>query len=184
MKSLKIAFLGAGNMAEALISGVLQGNGAQPKDIFATDISSSRLDKLEKGFHVRVGSSNCEAVQWAEVIILCVKPQVMKEVACEIRNSLSPTQLVISVAAGYPMSRIREHVGQDIPLVRAMPNTPAVIQEGVTALAGSEGISPKFVEISQHIFESVGTVVMVEEKTHGCGDGTQWQWTCVYLSND
>ncbi|MEE8124813.1 MAG: pyrroline-5-carboxylate reductase [Nitrospirales bacterium] len=164
MKSPKIAFLGAGNMAEALVAGILKAKQTQPNNIFATDISPMRLESLEKGYQIQVGSNNLEAVRWADVIILCVKPQVMSDVSSEIHTSLSPKQLVISVAAGYPMSRIQKHIGPNIALVRAMPNTPAVIQEGVTALAGGEGLSSEFLHIAQRIFESVGKVVIVDEK--------------------
>ena len=164
MNSPKIAFLGAGNMAEALVAGILKAKLTQPSAMFATDISPMRLESLEQGYQIKVGSNNLEAVGWADVIILCVKPQVMNDVLSEILSGVSSRQLVISVAAGFPMSRIQKHLGHSIALVRARPNTPAVIQEGVTALAGSQGLSSEFLGLAQRIFESVGKVVVVEEK--------------------
>jgi pyrroline-5-carboxylate reductase len=156
-------FVGAGNMAEALVSGILKAKLAPPAHISATDISSSRLEHFKKTFQIRVGSDNAEEAKRADVIILCVKPQSMASVALEITDQLSPDKLLISVAAGYSLTRIQQDVGTKVSLVRAMPNTPAVIQEGVTALAGSSGLPPHHLQLAQAIFESVGKVVMVEE---------------------
>ena len=134
-QNLKIAFLGAGNMAEALVAGIVKAKLSSPEFLLATDISLSRLELLKDRYHIQVGAQNLESVLWADVIILCVKPQVVHEVLTEIQASLTEKQLVISLAAGIPIKGIQEKIGQTIPLVRAMPNTPAVIQEGVTALA-------------------------------------------------
>ncbi|WP_312641425.1 pyrroline-5-carboxylate reductase [Candidatus Nitrospira allomarina] len=162
-QSPKFVFLGAGNMADALVTGILKAHLASPANISVTDISSIRLEHFQKTFQVHVGSENADAVKSADIIVLCVKPQVMDTVLEEIKEQISQDHLLISVAAGYPLARIQEHVGRNISLIRAMPNTPALIQEGVTALAGSSGISPDHLHLAQSIFESVGKVVMVEE---------------------
>jgi pyrroline-5-carboxylate reductase len=159
----KIAFLGAGNMAEALVAGIVKAKLSAPEFLLATDISPSRLELLKDRYHIQVGAQNLDAVLWADVIILCVKPQVVHEVLTEIQASLSEKQLVISLAAGVPIKGIQEKIGQTIPLVRAMPNTPAVIQEGVTALAGCKGLSLEQLKVAQGLFESVGKVVVVDE---------------------
>jgi pyrroline-5-carboxylate reductase len=159
----KFAFLGAGNMAEALVSGILKSHLAPPANISATDISPTRLEHFRKTFQVQVGSDNTEVVKQANVIVLCVKPQIMDTVLLEIKEKISPEQLLISVAAGYPLMRLQLHLGENVSLVRAMPNTPAVIQEGVTALAGSSGLPSHHLHLAHTIFESVGRVVMVEE---------------------
>lgn len=159
----KIVFLGAGNMAEALVAGIVKGNLSTPEFVLATDISPARLDILKDRYEIQVGDQNLDAVLWADIIILCVKPQIINNVLAEIQSSLSEKQLVISVAAGVSISRIQDTIGQSIPLVRAMPNTPAVIQEGVTALAGCRGLSLEQLSVAQKIFESVGQVVVVDE---------------------
>ena len=159
----KIAFLGAGNMAEALVAGIVKGKLSKPESVRATDISAARLEILKDRYEIQVGNQNLDAVLWADVIILCVKPQVINDVLAEIQSSLSEKQLVISVAAGVSISRIQDIIGQTIPLVRAMPNTPAVIQEGVTALAGCRDLSLERLSVAQKIFESVGQVVVVDE---------------------
>ena len=163
MKNQKIAFLGAGNMAEALVAGIIKSKLAEPEHILATDIASARLEILKDRYHIQVGSQNSDAVLWADVIILCVKPNVMADVLAGIQASLSEKQLIISVAAGVPLKNIQATIGQAIPVVRAMPNTPAVIQEGVTALSGCCGLSSEHLEIAKSIFESVGRVVVVDE---------------------
>ncbi|WP_447965738.1 pyrroline-5-carboxylate reductase [Nitrospira sp. Ecomares 2.1] len=162
-QSPKLAFLGAGNMCEALVTGILKANLASPANISVTDISSIRLEHFQKTFQVQVGSHNADEVKSADIIVLCVKPQVMDIVLSEIKDQLSPKHLVISVAAGYPLARIQQHIGENVSLIRAMPNTPAVIQEGVTALAGSSGLPSQHLLLAQSIFESVGRVVTVEE---------------------
>jgi len=159
----KFAFLGAGNMAEALVSGILKAQLVPPANISATDVSTSRREYFQKTFRIEVGSHNAQETKRADVIILCVKPQVMDTVLSEIRGALSSEQLLISVAAGYPLKRIQQYIGENVSLVRAMPNTPAIIQEGVTALAGGSGLPTHQLELAQTIFESVGKVVIVDE---------------------
>ncbi len=163
ISNLKIAFLGAGNMAEALVSGILTSKLAEPDVLLTTDIAPSRLDVLRDRYHIQVGVKNLDAASWADIIILCVKPQVMSQVLAEIHSGLSEKQLVISVAAGFPIHNIQTIIGRTIPLVRAMPNTPAVIQEGVTALAGCADLGLGHLNVAQQIFESVGKVVVIEE---------------------
>jgi len=150
-------------MAEALVTGILKAHLASPANISVTDISPTRLEHFKKTFQVQVGSKNAEEAKRSDIIVLCVKPQVMDTVLSEMKDQLSHKQILISVAAGYPLARIQQHVGGNVSLVRAMPNTPAVIQEGVTALAGSSGLSRDHLQLAQTIFESVGRVVMVEE---------------------
>ncbi len=163
LTNVKIAFLGAGNMAEAIISGILQGQLVNPDHIFATDVAFARLEKLKDRYHIQVGTENPHAVLWADIIILCVKPQVMNEVLSDIQSSLSDKQLVISVAAGVPLHLLQGRLGDNIPLVRAMPNTPAVIQEGVTAISGIQGLNSDYLQMAKVIFEAVGRVVVVNE---------------------
>lgn len=159
----KLLFIGAGNMAEALVSGILKAKLAPPSHIAATDISKSRLEHFQQCFQIRVGSDNAGEILQADVVILCVKPQIMDSVLSEIKGKLQKHQLLISVAAGYPLSRVQHYIGDQIPLVRAMPNTPAVIQEGVTALAGGPGLTTHHLQLAQAIFDSVGKTVLVEE---------------------
>ncbi|MDR4496168.1 MAG: pyrroline-5-carboxylate reductase [Nitrospirales bacterium] len=161
--SIKFGFIGAGNMAEALVSGMLKGGLAEPSAIRVTDVSSFRLRHFQDSFSVGSFPDNRALAQWSHVVVLCVKPQTMDLVLAEIQAKLSSEQFVISVAAGYPIKRIREHVGTDVAIVRAMPNTPAVIRHGVTAIACAPNLDSRQTQLAQHIFESVGNVVMIDE---------------------
>ncbi|RMH31008.1 MAG: pyrroline-5-carboxylate reductase [Nitrospirae bacterium] len=158
-----IALIGAGNMAEALVGGILKAGLVRPDDIVATDVSAERLRWFQAQFHVRVNTNNVEATRWADVVILCIKPQVMDEVLEEIKRFLSEKRLIISVAAGVPLARIRTRVGT-VPLIRAMPNTPAIVQEGATALAPGAEVPESLLAWACRIFESLGKVVITEER--------------------
>ena len=163
LKNQRIAIIGAGNIAEALVSGLLQCQVAQPSQIFATDISSERLRHFETRYGVRVGSNNVEAVQEATIVILCVKPQVLEKVLAELKLSGRTRPLIISVAAGVPISRIQAGLKWKAPIIRVMPNTPSIVLEGATAITGGPGVSDQHLELGKSIFEAVGKVVVVEE---------------------
>lgn len=159
----KIGFIGGGNMAEALIAGILQAQLTSADSIYVTDVLSNRLEVLEEKYGVKTGQDNFTATAWGNVLILCVKPQVLDEVMIEIGAEVPSSQLLISVAAGYPLHRIQSRLKSTPPLIRAMPNTPAVIQEGVTALAVTSRVAETQRHLGQRIFESVGKVVWVDE---------------------
>jgi len=158
-----IAFLGAGNMAEALVSGMIQSGLTQPSNIFATDVATSRLDVFSQRFDVHVGKDNQQAVEWADILVLCVKPQIMNEVLDGMNVPSSKKLLVISIAAGYPISRVIAHLTKNLSVIRAMPNTPALVREGAIALACGPGVSEHDFQVARRIFEAVGRVVVTEE---------------------
>ena len=107
LKNKKISIIGAGNIAEALVSGLLEGKVVRASQIFATDISTQRLQHFKKNFGVQVGSNNIEASKWSDIIVLAVKPQVLSEVLCGLRLSTRIKPLIVSVAAGLPISKIQ-----------------------------------------------------------------------------
>jgi pyrroline-5-carboxylate reductase len=158
-----IVFVGGGQMAEALIGGVLSANLYEPGRIWATDPDPRRCDHLKQKYGVRTGSSNREAVGWGNIVVLAVKPQVLDGVLKEIGNEL-PHALVVSVVAGAPIRRILDAGGHHTRVVRAMPNTPAMVHEGMTALAIGPGVQDEDATRVRNIFESVGKVVPVEER--------------------
>ena len=164
LKSLKIAFIGAGNMSEALVAGILKARLTESNQVFATDISKTRLEFLESRFNIRVGTDNLEAAHWADIIVLSVKPQVMGEVISGIKSKADSSRLFITVAAGYPIARVLKHLNAQPPVIRAMPNTPAVVLEGATALAPGPGVSTDQMQIAKGIFEAVGKAVVTEER--------------------
>ncbi len=159
-----IAFIGAGNMTEALIGGLLTGGRAHPQRLHATDILPERRALLENRYRVRVGEENKEAAAQGGIVILCVEPQVLDEVLAEISPALRPQCLVISVAAGYPIARVTGRLSTVKAVVRAMPNTPSTLLAGVTALSFGPGVTEEQTRVAKTIFESIGRVVTVEER--------------------
>jgi pyrroline-5-carboxylate reductase len=150
-------------MAEAMIGGLLTGQVCSAESIWATDPVAERRDRLKSQFGIRVGPSNREAVAWADVVVLAVKPQTLPAVLSE----LGPTPahaLVISIVAGVPIRTIAEQIAGSTRIVRAMPNTPALVREGMTSLAMGAGVSDEDVRLVRTMFEAVGLVVLVEER--------------------
>lgn len=158
-----IAFLGGGQMAEALIGGLVASQAAAPHSICATDPVAARRDLLTSRFGIRVGEENREAVRQADLVVLAVKPQAMPAVLSEIGSALDG-KLIVSIAAGVTVAWIRERVTQPRGIVRAMPNTPALVREGVTALAYQADLPADDVAAVRRVFEAVGSVVAVEER--------------------
>jgi len=159
----KIACIGSGQMAEALIGGLLSAGLCAPDRIWATDTAAGRRDHLKTRYGIQVGDRNGEAAAWGDVVVLAIKPQVLdgvlKEIAPRLRNAL-----VVSVVAGTPISRIVEICGSKTRVIRTMPNTPAMVQEGMTAFAIGDGVQEDDVLCARRMFESVGQVVPVEER--------------------
>ena len=164
IQSSKIAFLGAGNMAEALIAGILKAQLTKPQNIWATDVSKTRLESVETRFKIQVGLNNLEAAEWADIIVLAVKPQVMDEVLAGIKSTANQSRLFITVAAGYPIARFRSQLEPKALVIRAMPNTPSIVLEGATALSPGSGVSTNQLETAKEMFEAVGKVVVTEER--------------------
>lgn len=158
----KIAFIGGGQMAEALIGGLLAGQVCPAESIWATDPVVERCDRLKSQFGVRVGSVNREAVAWADVVVLAVKPQQLPAVLGELGPAMAKV-LVISIVAGVTIKTLAEQMGA-MRVVRAMPNTPALVREGMTALALGSAVSDADGRLAHTLFEAVGRVVLVEER--------------------
>ncbi len=159
-----IAILGAGNMGRALLGGLLRGGDVAPESVRVTRRSREALDALSVEFPGLITTTdNSEAVRGANIVMLAVKPQVVGEVLEEVREHLSPNTLVISILAGITTEFLRESFGQDIPVVRAMPNTPALVDEGATAIAGGRYAEDIHVSRARAIFEAVGTVEVLPE---------------------
>jgi pyrroline-5-carboxylate reductase len=159
----KLAFVGGGQMAEAIIGGLLAGNVCRSEGVWATDPVPARCDRLKSQFAVRTGPDNSQAVAWADVVILAVKPQVLGQVLEEIRQHLSRA-LVISIAAGVTIQAIMNQAPGATRVIRAMPNMPVLVREGMTALAWSGGLAEEDTEMARTVFQAVGRVIPVEER--------------------
>lgn len=163
MLKQKILFLGAGNMAEALISGLVNGGLVKKQDIIATDLRLERLVYLKKKFGIQVSKNNKKAIQQGEIIILAVKPQQIKGLIGEIGELLRKEQLVISIAAGIPTKYVEKFLPQRVPVVRVMPNTPALVGEGASVVTAGKYANKKHLEVAKKIFSAVGYVTELPE---------------------
>jgi pyrroline-5-carboxylate reductase len=160
----RIAFIGGGNMAESLLTGLL-GNGLTTAAcITVSDPLVPRRVMLGERFGVAVHADNQTTAREADIIVLCVEPQVLDAVLEELAPSISAQPLVISVAAGYSLARMQVHLKTVTRLVRAMPNTPSMIGEGMTAVSIAPTLSSDDQDKARFLFESVGKVVVVEER--------------------
>jgi pyrroline-5-carboxylate reductase len=163
----KIGFIGGGNMAEAIVKGLLSASFISAKNIIVSEPSKSKREALQKDYKVKVTADNLELVKKCDVVVLAVKPQILNSVLHDIRSLVDSDKLIISVAAGVPISIIdgilSGNENKKFNVVRTMPNTPALVQEGVTAIASGKHVSKKAIKIVHRIFEAVGLTVDVEE---------------------
>jgi pyrroline-5-carboxylate reductase len=162
MKTKRLGFLGAGNMAGALIKGLLHA-GVAGKNIITSDVKSDRLAHLHAEHGIRTTTDNHALLKESDVLVLAVKPQVIDKVLTEVGGDVRPSQLVVSVAAGVPIEALEARLPEGSRVVRAMPNTPATVQAGATAIAGGVHAKDDDLRVARELFEAVGRVVVLEE---------------------
>ena len=154
-------------MAEAMIKGLLSASFIEAKNIFVSEPSEAKRDTLHAEYKIKVSADNRELVKKCDILILAVKPQIFQEVLVDICSLVDSDNLVISIAAGVPISIIDDALRGDknkkFSIVRTMPNTPALVQEGVTAICNNDRVSKVDMEIAHYIFEAIGQTVDVEE---------------------
>lgn len=160
---IHIGFIGSGNMASALVKGIVEGGLYKGDELTAFDVNTERMNTLVKEYGVIPAKSNVKLVERSRIIMLCVKPQSMEEVLQEIKGHVHQDRLVITIAAGITIKYIERFLGDNIPIIRVMPNTPALIQKGVSALTGGRMVSDEHMRIAQDIFKAVGETVIVDE---------------------
>lgn len=163
LKNQTIAVIGAGHMAGAMIGGMVRSKLVPGKSIVATRRSAEALAELQKKWGVRTSTDNAKAVAGADIVILAVKPQMAKKVLEELGGAVRKDQLVISVMAGVPTSAINKALRADCPVVRAMPNTPCLVDAGATAIAAGAHADEKDLAKAEAVFKSVGLVVTLPE---------------------
>lgn len=163
MNNPVISFIGGGNMAQALIGGLMS-NGTPAEAIRVADPSEEQRQRLARDTGVRVYADNIEAVRGASAVVLAVKPQVMDQVLASVTTGLEAASLVISVAAGVPIGRIQRGLSGHQRIVRAMPNTPALYRAGVTGLVAAPGVSEAEQSLATQLLEAAGDVVWVDDE--------------------
>jgi len=158
-----IGFLGAGNMAEAMIRGLLAGAGVDPASIAASGPRPQRMEELAARYRIRTTTDNIELVEHARILVLSVKPQIIDQVLLEVSQHLHADTLVISVAAGVPTDAIEGRLRPGTRVVRAMPNTPALVQAGATAIARGSHATDEDLALARIVFDAVGITVELDE---------------------
>jgi pyrroline-5-carboxylate reductase len=159
-----IAVLGAGKLGETLARGLIDAGQIDAARVTVTAAHRERPEKLAAELGVRAGTSNREAVQDAGIVIVAVKPQQVGAVLDEVRGVIAPGQLVISVAASVGTAFIESKLRGPVPVVRAMPNMPALIRRGMTAIAAGSHAREEHTKLAKSLFEAVGRSVVVDEK--------------------
>ena len=160
-----ICFVGGGNMARSLIGGLID-DGMKPQFITVGEPDANRREELANDFGVTAFADNVAAVNESDIVIFAVKPQAMKTAVLALAEGLAEKKpLLISIAAGIPNSSLESWAGDDLAIVRAMPNTPALINAGITALFANSRVLPEQRDQAESILRAVGKVVWVEEET-------------------
>ena len=159
-----IGFIGAGNMGEALIKGLLASKKITPAQILVADKVKERLAYIAEYYEAKVFTKNFEVVKGADIIILAVKPNDVKSVLQEISSDLNKDKLLISITAGVTMDSILQCLPHSVPLIRVMPNTPAIVLEGAIGICLGQGVSKENRDSAVEIFEAVGKVEFIENE--------------------
>lgn len=162
MSNTRIAFIGAGNMAASLIGG-LRAKGLEAALIRASDPGAETRARVSAEHGIEVFADNAEAIEGVDVIVLAVKPQAMKAVSQSLRPSLKPHQLVVSIAAGITCSSLNNWLGAQ-PIVRCMPNTPALLRQGVSGLYATAQVSATQRDQAQELLSAVGIALWLEQE--------------------
>ncbi|MBI4249183.1 MAG: pyrroline-5-carboxylate reductase [Elusimicrobia bacterium] len=163
LKDKKIAIIGAGHIGAALAGGMVRANLTRPQYITASRRSAEALAELKKKWGLAVTNDNVKAARGADIVLLAVKPQSARTVLSELKGAVTTEQLVISIMAGIRTETIAQALGAPIAVVRAMPNTPVLIDCGATALACGKDAAPAHLAMAETIFKAVGSVEIVPE---------------------
>jgi pyrroline-5-carboxylate reductase len=159
----RMVFIGAGNMAEAIIKGLLQAGWAAADRIRVTDVDAARLAHFAEAYQVGGLTDNVEAVSDAELVVLAVKPQGLLDVMRQLQPALTAQHLVLSIAAGIPTGAIEDAAGCSLRVVRAMPNTPALVGRGAAAICPGRWATAADLDVAERVLGAAGVVVRVAE---------------------
>ena len=162
MRSERIAFLGGGNMAEAIIGGLLAGGISMEKHLVAADVSAERRELLEEKYGIETTADNAAAVRGADVVVLAIKPQQVAEALEALKGTFTGKQLLVSICAGLPTAALEAQVPARV--ARVMPNLPALVRRGVSAICGGARSTAADLDLVAELFAAVGAVVRLPEK--------------------
>ena len=160
----KIGFIGCGNMASAIIQGIIKKTDIKNTDIIVSDASEAAINKAYETLGVDATRSNTKVVSECEVLFLSIKPQFYQTVLEEIKDKVSKDQIIVTIAPGKTITWLKSILGNDVKLVRTMPNTPALVGEGVMIMCEETDITEDEKEFVKKVYEANGTVYWIPEK--------------------
>jgi pyrroline-5-carboxylate reductase len=160
----KIGFIGAGNMAGALMKGLLSAKLYRPQDMIVSDAIPAQLKKIKKVYKVDGLSDNRALVREAQAIVLAVKPQIINQVLAEIQPEVTKNKLFISIAAGVPLRQLETGLGGNVRVVRVMPNTPALLGKGIAVVVRGNKAKPQDEKLTLTMFQGVGEALAVKDE--------------------
>ncbi len=161
----KVGFIGAGNMAEAMVMGLLASKTYSKEDIILSDVNTERLETLTSKYGVLTTLDNCKAAESADIVVLCVKPAIVGSVCGEIKGVISTDKIYVSIAAGVRSSSIRAAIGSKwIKLARVMPNAPSLVLEGANCVCFGEGFTEKEETLVLQMFQALGKAFRLEDE--------------------
>lgn len=161
---MKLGFIGTGNMAGAIIGGILKKGIVKADDIIGADVLETGREKVKAAYGIRVTDNNMEVIENADIVFLSVKPQYYAEVIGEIKGAVTENKIVVTIAPGKTLSWLKEQFGKNVKIVRTMPNTPALVGEGMTAACPNEFVTEQEKEAVLAILGTFGEVEIVPEK--------------------
>jgi pyrroline-5-carboxylate reductase len=184
LKGKKVGIIGGGKMGGVLVQGMISRGIRTAADIIVADIDRKRLEELQKTYGAIVTEDGKEAVKKAEIVILAVKPQNMAELLDTLSGVITPSKLIISIVAGIPIQFIEDRLKKGVRIIRTMPNTPALVGEGITALAAGQTVQDVDMHTARQIFDAVGLTVVVKEElmdavTGLSGSGPAYVFTII-----
>jgi pyrroline-5-carboxylate reductase len=159
----KIGFIGCGNMASAMIKGIIKSGLIKAENIIASDPDIEKLNDMKNETDIKITDNNLEIAKFSNILVLSVKPNKYKDVIEEIRESISENTIIVTIAAGIALDKTEEYLGRDMKVVRTMPNTPALVGEGMSALSHNRNVNEAELNIIVDIFKCFGKVEVVEE---------------------
>ena len=159
----KVAFLGGGRMGEALVSGLIRSGGRSADEIMVTSRREERSRELAETYGIDSTLSNADAVSWAEVLVLTVKPQDMEVLLSQIREHVTPQQLIVSFAAGIRTSFVEKHLPDGVHVVRVMSNVAVLVDEAMSVVAAGSNAEDRHLEVAEELLGYVGRVIRLKE---------------------
>ncbi|MEG0895068.1 MAG: pyrroline-5-carboxylate reductase [Oscillospiraceae bacterium] len=159
----KLGFIGSGNMGSAMIGGILSSKTLTADDMYVSDLFEPSLEKVSKQFGVNTSTDNKYVAKQCNIIILSVKPKLYKTVIADIKDAIADDAIVVTIAPGQTIDMVTKMFGKEMKIVRTMPNTPAMVLEGMTAMCHNSLVSKEEFEFIKSIFESFGKVYEVQE---------------------